>query len=170
MESFLIKDPRKAAACSRKKPDLELILVVDSDTLALTRWSSSCSMNSPTFGNSEQVAQIGGRVALGWLTACDIPQRQKRVIVTRRQIRKAQHIMALLGVRTGAVHTAVQNLWADKCGIEAVMKNRQQYPPTLQGVTHYNFTLWKPAHATKTSMSKFGAFKITLFFATCSVL
>jgi len=110
MESFLIKDPRKAAACSRKKPDLELILVVDSDTLALTRWSSSCSMNSPTFGNSEQVAQIGGRVALGWLTACDIPQRQKRVIVTRRQIRKAQHIMALLGVRTGAVHTAVQNL------------------------------------------------------------
>lgn len=127
-------------------------------------------MNSPTFGNSEQVAQIGGRVALGWLTACDIPQRQKRVIVTRRQIRKAQHIMALLGVRTGAVHTAVQNLWADKCGIEAVMKNRQQYPPTLQGVTHYNFTLWKPAHATKTSMSKFGAFKITLFFATCSVL
>lgn len=71
-------------------------------------------MNSLTLGDSEQVAQIRGGVALGWLRALDIPQSQKWVVIAGREIRQTQHVMALLGIRAGAIHATVQNLQAEK--------------------------------------------------------
>lgn len=99
------------------------------------------TVNSLTLSNSKQVAQICDRVALGWLRACDISQWQERVIVTRREIRKTQNVMALLSIHTGAIHTAVQNLRADKHNAEGAMKYTPKYPLKQQGVTHHDFTL-----------------------------
>lgn len=120
-------------------------------------------MNSLTLGNGEEVAQVRGGVARGWLRALDIPQWQKRVVITGREVRQAQHVMALLRVRAGAVHTAVQDLRADGQDAEAAL--------SVDYSTHLNtlreegptvvFTSGKPGHAKTTSVSKYSVLQIT---------
>lgn len=113
-------------------------------------------MNSLTLSHSEEVAQVRGGVAWGWLRALDVPQWQKRVIITGREVRQAQHVMALLRVRAGAVHTAVQDLRAD--GQDAEEALSVDYSIDLNMLREAGptavFTPGKPRHATTTSVSK----------------
>lgn len=111
---------------------------------AHTCWPSPCSGHSLTFSHGEQVAQIGGGGALGWLRAPDVPQGQEGVVVAGGEVGQAEHVVALLRVGAGAVDAAVQDLRGHRASDRAGPAPRspgEQGPPAP--------TPGKPGHTTE---------------------